>query len=96
MISSQQIKQELWFYIEQLSTQRLKQLLSLIKLLWFKEQRIEKETTVTDISQQQILEELDQIRARVEQNYGVYQGDILAEVRADRDQQLNLVYGWSE
>ena len=34
------------------------------------------------------LDELRQIRERIEQRYGVYQGDLLAEVRAERDRQL--------
>lgn len=37
------------------------------------------------------LDELDKIRARIAERAGVYEGDLLAEVRADRDAQLEEI-----
>ncbi len=38
------------------------------------------------------LERLNQIRERVQQEYGVYQGDLLEEARAGRDEDIDRVW----
>ena len=38
------------------------------------------------------LEALAELRAEIEARYGVYQGDIIAEVRAERERQLDRVW----
>ncbi len=40
----------------------------------------------------QSLEHLNQIRERIQQEYGVYQGDLLESARAERDEDLNRVW----
>ncbi len=40
----------------------------------------------------QALEKLAQIRERLEQQYGVYQGDLLAEVRAEREEEIERTW----
>jgi hypothetical protein len=38
------------------------------------------------------LERLGQIRERVQQEYGIYQGDLIEETRADRDDDFDRVW----
>jgi hypothetical protein len=40
---------------------------------------------------QAILAELDAIRLRIEREHGVYPGDLVAEVRAERDREMERV-----
>jgi hypothetical protein len=40
----------------------------------------------------QALERLNQIRERIQQEYGVYQGDLLEEARAERDEDFDRVW----
>ena len=39
----------------------------------------------------QAIETLTQIRRQIEQKHGVYQGDLLAEIRAEREQEIDRV-----
>jgi hypothetical protein len=39
------------------------------------------------------LERLDHVRVRIEQEHGVFRGDLLAEARADRERQVGQVLG---
>jgi len=41
--------------------------------------------------ERQALDDLRQIRERIEYRYGVYQGDLVAEARAEREAQMNTV-----
>ena len=38
------------------------------------------------------LERLSQIRERIQQEYGVYQGDLIEQARADRDEDFDRVW----
>ena len=40
----------------------------------------------------QAIEELAQIRARLEEEHGVYSGDLLAEVRAEREEEMERLW----
>mgnify|MGYP005840741989 CR=1 FL=1 len=42
--------------------------------------------------QREALAELDRIRARVRERYGVYQGDLVAEAREERERQREQVW----
>jgi hypothetical protein len=41
----------------------------------------------------QVIEELTQIRKHLQEQHGVYQVDLLAEVRGERDQDVEWVWG---
>jgi hypothetical protein len=82
------VKQKLLLDIERLPEYKLQEVLDFVEFLLFK-QRSQAQLA----SQADILEGLSQIRERVRQTYGVYQGDLLAEARAEREQQINLIYG---
>jgi hypothetical protein len=41
------------------------------------------------LRERQALYDLEQIRERIEGRYGVYQGDLVAEARAEREAQMN-------
>ncbi len=38
------------------------------------------------------LDELKRIREEAQKRYGIYEGDIIAEVRAERDRQMDAVF----
>jgi hypothetical protein len=40
----------------------------------------------------EVLERLGQIRESIQQEYGVYQGDLIEEARADRDEDIDRVW----
>jgi predicted DNA-binding protein len=40
------------------------------------------------------LQRLDQIREAIQEQQGIYEGDLLGEVRSEREQQLNDALGW--
>lgn len=42
------------------------------------------------------LEKLRQIREKNKRLYGVYEGDLVAEVREERQRQINRVLGWDD
>ena len=44
----------------------------------------------------QALERLNQIRERIQQEYGVYHGDLLEEARAERDEDFDRVWRGEE
>lgn len=50
----------------------------------------EKETEVRDALQ--AIEDLTNIRARIREEHGVYQGDLLAEVRAEREEDVERTW----
>jgi hypothetical protein len=50
----------------------------------------EKETEVRDALQ--AIEDLTKIRARIREEHGVYQGDLLAEVRAEREEDVERTW----
>lgn len=89
----QVIKQELLLQIERLPGYRLQEVLDFVEFLLFKDKPIHEQITENLASQSEILEALNHIRETVRQTYGVYQGDLLSEARAERDQQINLIYG---
>lgn len=95
MLNHQQIKQELWSYIERLPEQKLRLLLSWVKLFLLKEEPMAEPTNQVGLSQLKILQALDQIRTKIEQKHGVYHGDMLAEVRAEREDQFDAVHRWA-
>ncbi len=95
MLNRQQIKQELWSYIEQLSEQKLRQLLSLVRLLLSKDTQNSELGNAVGLSQLEILQQLEQIRAEFERNHGVYHGNMLAEMRAEREEQLDSIHRWA-
>ena len=44
----------------------------------------------------QAIESLTQIRRQIEQKHGVYQGDLLAESRAEREQEFERIWNQEE
>lgn len=42
------------------------------------------------------LDRLTRLRERIEQRIGVYQGDLIAEARAERDRQMGRIWGGGE
>jgi predicted DNA-binding ribbon-helix-helix protein len=44
----------------------------------------------------QSLERLTNIRKKIEQQSGIYQGDVIAEARAEQDEQMELVWSGAE
>ena len=84
----QNIKQELLLQIEILSERKLREVLNFARFLSYQEQPIDEQKAEYPKSQREILASLNQIRETGRQTYGVYQGDLVAEVRAEREQQL--------
>jgi len=39
------------------------------------------------------LEKLNQIRGQIQEEHGIYQGDLIAEARAERQNQVNEIWG---
>jgi hypothetical protein len=83
LTSEQTVKQELLQKIEILPGYKLQEVLDFVEFLLFKNK-----PTATLNSQQEILAELSHIREAIYQSYGVYQGDLVAEARAEREQQV--------
>jgi hypothetical protein len=82
------IKQELLSQIDRLPDYKLQEVLDFVEFLLFKDQSAQEQPTMKQISQQNVLPALTRIRETVQQAYGIYQGDLLAEARAEREQQL--------
>lgn len=82
------IKQELLSQIDRLPDYKLQEVLDFVEFLLFKDQTISEQPMMKPAPQQEILPALTRIRETVQQTYGVYQGDLLAEARAEREQQL--------
>ncbi len=91
--STQTVKQELLQKIEYLPDHKLQEVLNFVEFLLFKGEFSNKEAPTTQYSQQEILEGLTRIRETVHQSYGMYEGDLIAEVREERDQQLDATLG---
>lgn len=79
------IKQELLLQIDRLPDYKLQEVLDFVEFLLFKDQATSEQPTMKPASPQEILPALTRIRETVQQTYGVYQGDLLAEARAEDD-----------
>lgn len=55
---------------------------------------VEREQETQLQREMQAIDILTQIRCQIEQKHGVYQGDLLAEIRAEREQEIDRV--WSQ
>jgi hypothetical protein len=55
---------------------------------------LEKDVQVVWDQRMFALERLSQIRESVQKDYGVYQGNLVAEARAERERQQGEVMGW--
>lgn len=84
------IKQELLLQIDRLPDYKLQEVLDFVEFLLFKDQAISRQPTMKPTSQPEILPALTRIRETAQQTYGVYQGDLLAEARAEREQLLSV------
>lgn len=91
--STQTLKQELLQKIEYLPAYKLQEVLDFVEFLLFKGEMSSKDAPTTQYSQQGILEGLARIRETVQQTYGMYEGDLIAEVREEREQQLDTSLG---
>jgi predicted DNA-binding protein len=57
---------------------------------------VEREQATQLQREMQALATLTQIRRQIEQKHGVYQGDLLAEIRAEREQEFDRVWSQAE
>ncbi len=57
---------------------------------------VEREQETQLQREMQAIDTLTQIRRQIEQKHGVYQGDLLAEIRAEREQEIDRVWGQEE
>jgi bacterioferritin (cytochrome b1) len=57
---------------------------------------VEREQETQLQREMQAIDTLTQIRRQIEQKHGVYQGDILSEIRAEREQEIDRVWGQEE
>lgn len=57
---------------------------------------VERERATQLQREMQALATLTQIRRQIEQKYGVYQGDLLAESRAEREQEFDRIWSQTE
>ncbi|MEW5958842.1 MAG: hypothetical protein AB1801_14005 [Chloroflexota bacterium] len=57
---------------------------------------VEREQATQLQREMQAIDTLTQIRRQIEQKHGVYQGDILSEIRAEREQEIDRVWGQEE
>lgn len=89
----QTIKQKLWLQIEALPETRLQEVLDFVEFLLSKDKPAKKQETSKLYTQQEILIALGEIRETIQQTYGTYQGDLIAEARAERDEQMRLNLG---
>jgi hypothetical protein len=80
------IKQELMSRLDRLPDYKLQEVLDFVEFLLFKNTRPQPESKPTSAAE--TLQALSVIRETVQQTYGVYQGDLLAEARAEREQDL--------
>ena len=55
---------------------------------------VEREQETQLQREMEAIKTLTQIRRQIEQKHGVYQGDLLAEIRAEREQEIDRV--WSQ
>jgi hypothetical protein len=53
---------------------------------------VEKDEAARKHREMQAIEELTQIRERLKEEHGVYQGDLLAEVRAEREEEVERIW----
>ena len=53
---------------------------------------VEREQETQLQREMQAIKTLSQIRRQIEQKHGVYQGDLLAEIRAEREQEIDRVW----
>lgn len=57
---------------------------------------VEREQATQLQREMQALATLTQIRRQIEQKYGVYQGDLLAEIRTEREQEFDRIWSQAE
>ncbi len=79
------IKQELMSRLDRLPDYKLQEVLDFVEFLLFKSAPSPESKPV---SPAETLQALSVIRETVQRTYGVYQGDLLAEARAEREQDL--------
>ncbi|NJN93798.1 MAG: DUF2281 domain-containing protein [Anaerolineales bacterium] len=77
------VKQELLSQIDRLPDYKLQEVLDFVEFLLSKGQSAQEQPIVKQTSQQNVLSALVRIRETVQQTYGEYQGDLLAEARVE-------------
>lgn len=82
------LKQELLSQIDRLPNYKLREVLDFVEFLLLKDQTAQEQPPAKPVSSSETLEALKLIRETVQRTYGEYQGDLLAEARAEREQQL--------
>ncbi|MFN8455308.1 MAG: DUF2281 domain-containing protein [Anaerolineae bacterium] len=83
--TSPMIKQELLLQIDRLPDYKLQEVLDFVEFLLFKSVP---SPEAKPASPAETLQALSVIRETVQRTYGAYQGDLLAEARAEREQDL--------
>ncbi|OQY46391.1 MAG: hypothetical protein B6242_07985 [Anaerolineaceae bacterium 4572_78] len=89
------MKQQLLTYIDRLSEQQLQTAYDFVGYLLFRS-KPDILTNVPEVRQnsiESVLQKLDEIRTKYAQEHGVYQGNPVAEVRAERMKQFDEVLG---
>ena len=73
--------------------QQKQEVLDFVEFLLFKNKPTNEQAVTDQTFQQEVLTGLDHIRETLYQTYGVYEGDLVAETRAERKQQIDLILG---
>jgi hypothetical protein len=90
LTQSKAVKEELLHKIETLPDYKLQEVLDFVEFLLLKDKSVTTQPTDEQYTQQEILAELTYIRETVNQTYGIYNGDLVAEARAERIRQIDL------
>jgi hypothetical protein len=89
------LKQEILLQLEQLPTSKLQEALNFIRFLVVKDELFTQQLPFKRLSQRDILVALQQLHDKNYGHYGIYQGDLVAEARAEREQSWEGVFGLS-
>ena len=93
------IRQNLTYHINQLPEYRLQEVLDFVQFLIFKDENSPNETSLSSNKpekqriQQQALANSSHLREKIAKQHGIYQGDLIAEARAERSKQTDLILG---